>query len=131
MSKRDFLIFSFIFIVAIIPISGNDDYPDRTNSSISKFDCLDEAEKEAEKIKSAEDCFKKSPIYKWKCCYFEYKEDNEMKNGCMKVRKNNETDMNDLKNYISKLSSYTVFNCRQVYLTYSLFMSLALLFLLF
>jgi len=60
---------------------------------------------------------KKSPRTKWKCCYFEYinetDDDTIPEKGCMRVRKNNITDLNDLKYFVSKLSSQTVFNCKQ------------------
>ena len=34
----------------------------------------------------------------------------------MKIYKDDEEDLNDLKYYVSKLSPNTVFNCRQSYL---------------
>ena len=57
---------------------------------------------------------------KYECCYFEYDVGNETnkdwKTGCMKIYKDDEEDLNDLKYYVSKLSPNTVFNCRQSYL---------------
>ena len=37
----------------------------------------------------------------------------------MKIYKGDEEDLNDLKYYVSKLSTDTVFNCRQSYLEIS------------
>ena len=131
MSKRNIIINSFIIIISIFSFIKSDDYINRHDGSAEKFDCLKDPSKGESEIKSADDCFKKSPLRKWKCCYFEYKDKNgNDAKGCMKVRKNNQTDLNDLKDYVSTLSIDTVFTCEQNYLIYS-FGSFILLLLFF
>ena len=127
MSKRNIIINSFILIITIFSFIKSDDYINRHNGDVNKFDCLKDKNKGESEIKSADDCFKKSPLRKWKCCYFEY---GDNKKGCMKVRKNNQTDLNDLKDYVSTLDINTVFTCEQNYLIYS-FGSFILLLLFF
>ena len=126
MSKRNIIINSFIIIITIFSFIKSDDYINRHDGIIDEFDCLKDKSKKDD-IKSADDCFKKSPLRKWKCCYFEY---GGNKKGCMKVRKNNQTDLNDLKDYVSTLDINTVFTCEQNYLIYS-FGSFILLLLFF
>ena len=123
MSKRNIILNTFIIIIVILPFITSEDYINRHDGYDNHFDCLKNPEKGNEEIKSADDCFKKSPIRKWKCCYFEYIGGI----GCMKVRKNNETDLNDLKDYVSKLSLDAVFTCEQNYLIYSFGLSILLL----
>ena len=129
MSKNNIIIFCFIFNLFFI--SSKDKFPDyvnRHNGYEGYFDCLEYAKKDdSVGIKTADDCFEESPLTKWKCCYFEYNITGEKKNGCMRVRKGNETDLNDLKYFVSKLSSKTVFNCKQTYLSFSFGISIALL----
>jgi len=131
MSKRNFIINSFIIIITIFSFIKSDDYINRHDNYNEYFDCLKDQSKKGD-IKSADDCFKKSPLRKWKCCYFEYKdkEDKDAK-GCMKVRKNNQTDLNDLKDFVSTLSIDTVFTCSQDYLIYSFGSIILLLLFLF
>ena len=128
MSKKNIIIFCFIFNLSFI--SSKDEYINRHNNYNKFFDCSKKAEKNKDKIITADDCFKKSPRTKWKCCYFEYinETDDIPEKGCMRVRKNNITDLNDLKYFVSKLSSQTVFNCKQNYINSSFGILLALLF---
>ena len=132
MSKKNIIIFCFIFNLSFI--SSKDEYINRHNNYNDFFDCSEKARKNKDKIITADDCFKKSPRTKWKCCYFEYinetDDDTIPEKGCMRVRKNNITDLNDLKYFVSKLSSQTVFNCKQNYINSSFGILLALLFFL-
>ena len=130
MSKKNIIINIFLLIITILPFIKSEDYINRHDGNANTYDCLKDPDKGKEQIKSADDCFKKSPLRKWKCCYFEYKENNNVVNGCMKVRKNNQTDLNDLKDFVSKLDIDTVFLCEQNFLIYS-FGSFILLLLLF
>ena len=123
MSKKNIIINIFIIIITILYSNEKDDYINRHDNYNKYFDCVDKSENPGD-INSADDCFKKSPIRKWKCCYFEYNGEK----GCMKVRKNNETDLNDLKDFVSSLSIDTVFTCKQNYLIYSFGLSILLLF---
>ena len=115
MSKTIMITNCFIIILSLISIIKTDDYVKRYEGYDGYFDCSKEGNKEnTDNIKSPEDCFKKSPRTKWKCCYFEF-DDNI---GCMRYRKNNETDLNDLKYFISRLSTKSVLNCRNNYISY-------------
>jgi hypothetical protein len=136
MSKKIFILYFIINIAFIFSANKFPNYIIRDNSYEGLFDCFEynNTNKSAYKIKTADDCFKESPRTKWKCCYFEYYidddkgEDNvEPNKGCMRVIKGNKTDLNDLKYFVSRLSSETVFNCKQNYLIYSFGISLALL----
>ena len=49
----------------------------------------------------------------------------------MKIYKGDEEDLNDLKYFVSKLSSDTVFNCRQGYLNYNFYFGILLALILF
>ena len=120
MSKRNIIINIFIIIIAIFSFIKSEDYINRHDGYNNTFDCLKNPDKGEKEIVSADDCFKKSPLRKWKCCYFE-KWENEIRieKGCMKVRKNNETDLNDLKDFVSQRGIDTVFLCEQNYLYYS------------
>ena len=119
MSKMNIL---FIFLSIFFLIKCNI-YIDRHNNYKATFDCLgdgkNENDQKAKEILTPEDCFDESPFRKYECCYFEYLIDDKWKNGCMKIYKGDEEDLNDLKYYVSKLSSKTVFNCRQCFLNYN------------
>ena len=136
MSKKIFILNFIINLAFIVSANKFPSYINRHNNYVGLFDCFgyNNTNKSSNKIITADDCFKESPRTKWKCCYFEYYinddkgEDNvEPNKGCMRVRKGNETDLNDLKFFVSKLSSETVFNCKQNYLIYSFGISIALL----
>ena len=119
MSKRNIII-NVLIIIAIFSYIKSEDFINRHDGYNNNFDCLENPETEKGKIVSADDCFKKSPLRKWKCCYFETWKDGTMtEKGCMKVRKNNETDLNDLKDFVSQRGIDTVFTCEQNYLYYS------------
>ena len=119
MSKINIIINIFLLIITFLPFIKSEDYINRHDGNVNNYDCLKNPSKGSDEIKSADDCFKKSPLRKWKCCYFEYDKGNGNGKGCMRVRKNNQTDLNDLKDYVSKLSINTVFTCEQNYLIYS------------
>ena len=111
----------FFIIIILLTFIKSDIYKKRHNGYSATYDCLgdDKGENDSEAVNSIqtpEDCFDESPFRKYECCYFEYKKDEEWKTGCMKIYKGDEEDLNDLKYFVSKLSSDTVFNCRQVYL---------------
>ena len=128
MFKKNTIIYFFIIHILFVSNAKTlKDYNRHENKYL--FDCLgDRTENDdGNKIKTAEDCFDESPRRKYKCCFFQYKEGNITKNGCMKVKKNNITDLNDLKYFVSKLSQDTIFNCRQNYIAYSFIISLSLL----
>ena len=129
MSKKKKIFNCFMIIISIISIIKNVDYIDRYNGYEGVFDCLGNGTIADEKneIKDPEACFKKSPRTKWKCCYFEYNNGTAYEKGCMRYRKNNISDLNDLKYYITKLSDDTILNCRQNYLISSFILSLTLL----
>ena len=128
MSKKNINLFCFIINLVLI-LSDDFDKLNRFDNYLGYFDCKKFNNSEPNpKIKTAEDCFEESPVRKWKCCYFEYIDDNNTFHyGCMRVRKNNITDLNDLKYFVSKLSTETVFNCKQNYIMYSFGISFALL----
>ena len=110
-------------------------YKNRHNGYNAYYDCLGDNKGENDqgaknKIQIPEDCFEESPYRKYECCYFEYFKDNDWKTGCMKILKGDDEDLNDLKDFVSKLSSDTVFNCRQNYLQYSFTFCILLIILL-
>ena len=131
MSKIKIMINYYIIFIVSLSLVKADDYINRNYSYNNYFDCKENLDEDS--INSAEDCFKKSPRTKWKCCYFEYNDspDGKTGKGCMRVRKGNQTDLNDLKYFISKISSNTVFNCKQSYLIYYFGFSISLLILMF
>ena len=115
----------FFIIIIILSFTKSDIYKDRHNGYTATYDCLGDGKDENDSegrnsIQIPEDCFDESPFRKYECCYFEYYKNDEWKTGCMKVYKGDDEDLNDLKYFVSKLSSDTVFNCRQSYLNYSL-----------
>ena len=114
--RLNILIIFFTFIICKID-------KNRHNGYNFVYDCLGDNKDENDsnavnKIQIPEDCFDESPFRKYKCCYFEYFKGKEWKTGCMKVLKGDDEDLNDLKYFVSKLSSDTVFNCRQYYLKF-------------
>ena len=109
--------FMNIFLILLI-------LPSIIKSEDENFDC---GKAKESNIKTAEDCFKQKPGRKFKCCYFEY----DGKKGCMKVKKNDEDELLELQDYVSKLSPFSVFNCRSNYLLYSAMLTISLLLLLF
>ena len=120
-------LFLILFILPSIIIC-----PDRNYEYNNYFDCLKDSKKN-DSITTAADCFNQKPGRKWKCCYFEYYEDNEgnvKKKGCMKVKKNDDDDLVDLQDFVSKLSPFAVFNCKSNYLLYSVIFTISLLILL-
>ena len=127
MFKKNTIIYFFIIHILFISNAKLSDY-NRHDFNYT-FDCLEDNKDNDDgiNIETAEDCFDQSPRRKYKCCFFQYKKDGDFKNGCMKVKKNNITDLNDLKYFVSKLSQDTVFNCRQNYIAYSFIISLSLL----
>ena len=129
MSKNNIII-NFFIIILIFSFSSNDDYINRHENNYSElFDCK-EKNKNGKNITNSEDCFNIKAGRKWKCCYFEYKVGEETKYGCMRYRKNNETDLYDLEDYISTLSSGIMLDCGQNYLIYSIGILFVLLFFL-
>ena len=133
MFKSNAMIFFFI-IIFILSNEKKLKAANRDTDYKAYYDCIEDGKSkdDANKIQTAEDCFKQSPMTKWKCCYFEYnkKDENNFDKGCMKVRKNNITDLNDLKDFVSKLSSNVVFNCKQIYLSYSFIIIISMILLL-
>ena len=136
MSRQNLILNYFIFISFILSnsiVSNFPDHIDRQNTDYKGYyDCFGyNKQKPDSTIVTAEDCFDESPRTKWKCCFFTYKKDETIFNGCMRVRKGDDEDLNDLKYFVSKLSSETTFNCKQSYLEYSyiIFISLLLFFL--
>ena len=129
MFKKNAIIYFFIIHILFISNAKTlNDYNRHDNKWY--FDCLGDGTEndDGNNIQTAEDCFGKSPRRKYKCCFFQYKDNNGGdQKGCMKVKKNNITDLNDLKYFVSKLSQNTVFNCRQNYIAYSFIISLSLL----
>ena len=128
MFKKNTII--YFFIIHILFISNAKNLTEYIRHDFNwYFDCFGNeiGTDDQNEINTAEDCFDKSPRRKWKCCFFQYKEEDGWKNGCMRVKKNNITDLNDLKYFVSKLSQETVFNCRQNYIAYSFIISLSLL----
>ena len=121
MSKSNIII-NFIIFILIADLSSCDkDFIDRHSTNITEKDlnCIEKMN--SNDIISSDDCFAINPGRKWKCCYFEFiNKDGETEHGCMKYRKNNEADLNDLKDYISKFSSNIMLDCRQNYLIYSI-----------
>ena len=132
MSKTIMITNCFIIILSLISVIKNEDYVNRFGKYNGNFDCYEIGNNEnKDNIDSPEECFDISPRIKWNCCYFEYdiKSSDDKKYGCMRYRKDNETDLNDLKYYISKLSTRTVLKCRQYYITYPFILSISLLIL--
>ena len=131
MSKMNIL---FIFLSIFFLIKCNI-YIDRHNNYKATFDCLgdgkNENDQKAKEILTPEDCFDESPFRKYECCYFEDLIDDKWKNGCMKIYKGDEEDLNDLKDYVSKLSTDTVFNCKQSFLEFNFIFGVLLSYILF
>ena len=132
MSIKNLLYISIILFSFI----KSDIYINRHNGYNAVYDCLgdDKGENDSEgtnTIQSPEDCFDESPYTKYECCYFEYYKNKNWKTGCMKIYKGDDEDLNDLKYYVSKLSSKTVFNCRQCFLNYNFSFGILLAFIIF
>ena len=128
MSKQNIILNYFIFFAFILSFSKVLNFPDHidrhNNNYRGTYDCFRYNGTANEKnIMTADDCFEESPRTKWKCCFFTY--NNET--GCMRARKGDDEDLNDLKYYVSKLSSETTFNCKQNYLEYSFVFIISLL----
>ena len=134
MSKKNIIILCSLFnLFFVLSKTKFPDYINRHNNYKGYFDCFNynNSQENSEKIETADDCFEESPLTKWKCCYFEYNDSKTIKNGCMRARKDNETDLNDLKYFVSKLSPKAVFNCKQTNLSYSFGILIGLLLFLF
>ena len=115
MSKNNKIIKFMIFIL-ILDLSLSDNRHENFNL-ISN--CNKEGEPDNTNVTNSDECFAKKPGRKWKCCYFEYNDGNEDVRGCMRYKKNDENDLNDLKDYISTFSSNVMLDCGQKYLIYS------------
>ena len=125
----------FFTIILLFSFIKSDIYKNRHNGYKNTYDCLgdnkDESDSEGiNSIQTPEDCFDESPYTKYECCFFEYYKDNEWKTGCMKIYKGDEEDLNDLKYFVSKLSSETVFNCKQCFLNFNFSFGIFLVFML-
>ena len=130
MFKQNGIIYYLIISILILSNGKTLNEADRHNNYKATFDCVKDGATSSNDIETAEDCFEESPATKWKCCYFEYKEGNNVKNGCMKVKKDDISDLNDLKYYVSKLSPNAVFTCRLNYLSYSFTLSALIMLIL-
>ena len=133
MFKLNEMIFFFIFSVLILSNAKTLHEANRhDNNYKAYFDCIEDGKEndDDEIIITAQDCFDQSPRTKWKCCYFEYNKGNEEKYGCMKVKKDDIYDLNDLKDYVSNLGPNVVFNCKQTYLSYSLIITISMILIL-
>ena len=119
MPKNNMIIKFLIFILILDLSSNDDDYDNRHENFALESNCNKKGENDRSEINNADDCFKQKPGRKWKCCYYEYKDGTNDKKGCMRYRKNNESDLNDLKDYISTFSANIMLVCRQNYLIYS------------
>ena len=121
-----------LILLSIFSFIKCDIYRDRHNGYKAVYDCLGDGRGEGSgnSIQIPEDCFDESPLRKYECCYFEYYKDNGWKTGCMKIYKGDEEDLNDLKDFVSKLSTDTVFNCKQKYLEFSFYIIFIILFFL-
>ena len=117
MSKTNIIIKFFIIILILDLSSSVDD--NRPENFTLMSNCNKKGEEDNSNITNSNDCFSKKPGRKWKCCYYEYKDGAQDKKGCMRYRKNDESDLNDLKDYISLFSSNIMLDCKQNYLTYS------------
>ena len=109
-------IIKFLIFILILDLSLSDN---RHENFTMTSNCNKKGEQENKGIKDPDDCFGQKPGRKWKCCYYEYKEGDEHVKGCMRYRKNDESDLNDLKDYISTFSSNVMLDCGQKYLIYS------------
>ena len=127
---------SIFIIISFLSFIKGDIYRNRHDNYKATFDCLGDGKGEEDSgakssIQTPEDCFEESPLTKYECCYFEYLIDDKWKNGCMKIYKGDEEDLNDLKDYVSKLSTDTVFNCKQSFLEFNFIFGVLLSYILF
>ena len=99
-----FLLFSFIHSFNI---------PIRNSTYSLKSDCFEGNNKKDKpgSINFAQDCTDYKPHRKFKCCFVHLYDSNE--NYCMVVKKNNKTDLNELKAFVSTKSDYAVVTCSQ------------------
>ena len=132
MFKSNVLIFFFFMTIFILSNAKTLKEADRHDNYKAYFDCIedDKGEDEENKIITAQNCFDQSPRTKWKCCYFEYKVENDVRKGCMKVKKDDISDLNDLKDFVSNLATNAVFNCKQTYLSYTFIITISMILLL-
>ena len=130
MLKSNTTIFVFIISIFILSNAKTLHEANRHDNYKAYFDCIEDNKEDDDTIITAEDCFEQSPRTKWKCCYFEYKKNGENENGCMKVKKDDISDLNDLKDFVSKLSTNAIFNCKHTYLSYSIIITISMILLL-
>ena len=125
MSKISLLIIISVLFNVIYSLS----IPMRNSTYPFKSDC--EGDGKSEIPTQVNDCIDHHINRKFKCCYVEV---NDLTTGepirvCMRVKKNNKTDLNQLKDFVSTQGLYSVVTCNENYLKNSIL--IFLIFLLF
>lgn len=68
---------------------------------------------EKDHVDLAMDCNGKRPSRNWRCCYYELENVNgDLEYGCMRYKKGNKTDLNDLYDYIRQRGSFASIVCK-------------------
>ena len=106
MSKINFFLFFFILFSLTLTI----DIPIRNSTYSLQNDCFTD-KKKSKSVEIAQDCTDYKPNRKFQCCFvYLYDTDSSY---CMLAKKNNKTDLNELKGFVSTKSAYAVVTCSQ------------------
>lgn len=119
-----------ILILNILSIINTLNIPVRNSSYPLESDC--EGSGRSEIPKEVNDCIDHRINRKFKCCYVEIYNvsTNEFNRYCMRVKKKNSTDLNELRAYVSTKGLYNVVTCNDNFIKYSIFsILLSLLFI--
>ena len=127
MSKK----FFFLFLLFSYIHSFN--IPIRNSSYTLRSDCFDGNNKKDKpgSINFAQDCTDYKPHKKFKCCFVHLFDDEneEGENYCMIVKKNNNTDLNELKAFVTTKADYSIVTCSQKNIKINIFLLFFLLFI--
>ena len=120
---------SLIIISVLFNIIYSLSIPMRNSSYPFQSDCGGEGKSDIPY--QVNDCIDHHINRKFKCCYVEVNDlvTGEPKRLCMRVKKKNKTDLNQLKDFVSTHGLYSVVTCNENYLKNSIL--IFLIFLLF
>lgn len=104
-------IYTFIKLYCLEIPTRNKDY-DNIWDCVSKDGKNNKYLNKNDPVDLAMDCNAKRPTRKWRCCYYEVEKLNgELEYGCMRYKKGNKTDLNDLYDYIRQRGSFASIVC--------------------
>ena len=111
---------SLIIITILFSIINSLEIPMRNSSYPFESDCGGSGKVSIPT--QVNDCIDHHINRKFKCCYVEVNdlETGEPKRLCMRVKKKNKTDLNQLKDFVSTKGLYSVVTCNENYLKYTI-----------